>query len=304
MEQAEFLLDVLFEQTSDGIYVVDPERRITAWNAASERITGYTREKMVGQFCHSNLLMHCDDSGRQLCLEGCPLASTLLDGLPREGMVYLHHYDGHRVPVMVRVFPIQTDGVITGAVEIYNENINLTHARTRIEELERSSMLDELTGVANRRMGQLRMDLALEEMRRQGVPFGLLMIDIDLFKQVNDRYGHPMGDRVIRMVASSLSSGLRVHDILARWGGEEFLVILPHAERAELTVVAERLRMLVESSMIFPDEQDRDLETAIHVTISLGGVMARPGDDCAVLLSHADRNLYQSKSAGRNRYTI
>lgn len=300
----ETLLALLFDQTSDGVYLVDKTRCITAWNTAAERITGYSRDKMVGQFCHANLLMHSDDRGRQLCKEGCPLLDVLQDGQPRETNVYLHHASGHRVPVSVRVFPIQEDGKITGAMEIFNANTTQVEDRVRLVELERSAMYDELTGIANRRMGQMRLNLAYEELRQHGTPYCVLLADIDHFKKFNDRYGHKVGDEVLRMVARSLSSGLRAYDTLARWGGEEFLVILAQAAPPALQLVAERLRMLVESSVIFPEGQERKLENGIRVTVSLGGAVAQPGEEVTALVERADINLYASKSGGRNRVTI
>ena len=92
----------LLDQISDGVYFVTLDRRITYWNGGAERITGYAADEVLGRSCSEGILRHVDDAGRQLCLDGCPLAAVMKDGKPREAHVYLHHKDGHRVPVTVR----------------------------------------------------------------------------------------------------------------------------------------------------------------------------------------------------------
>jgi diguanylate cyclase (GGDEF)-like protein len=255
--------------------------------------------------------MHVNDSGELLCFGGCPLAHSLKDGQTRESQVYLHHASGHRVPVAVRVVPIRaeadasgTAGEIIGAVEIFSENITLNSALARIEALQRIALLDPLTGIGNRRMILNRLDTVLEQWSKHNLTFGVLLIDIDHFKQVNDSYGHDIGDHVLKMVTSSLSYGLRSHDYIGRWGGEEFLAVVPEVSEPDLRAIAERLRMLVEQSIIFLDPSDRRKDRSVMVTVSLGGAVMKPGETLDSLIKCADRNMYACKEAGRNRVII
>jgi diguanylate cyclase (GGDEF)-like protein len=174
----------------------------------------------------------------------------------------------------------------------------------RIEALQREAMLDPLTGVGNRRMIQSHLFTVLEEWEKHSLPFGLLMVDIDHFKQVNDTHGHVIGDQVLKMVTSSLSSGLRLYDYIGRWGGEEFLILVANVDKEGLRVIAERLRMLVERSIIFLDHNERSMDRSIAVTVSLGGALMKPGETLDSLIKCADRNLYECKAAGRNRVMI
>jgi len=256
----------------------------------------------------ANILMHVNNQGDLLCFGNCPLAQTLKDGQPREVDVYLHHAAGHRVPVAVKVLPVfgegEQAGEVVGAVEIFSENASLDKAQMRIQELQREALVDDLTGIGNRRVTTLRLDLALEGWEKNQVPIAALMLDIDLFKQINDTHGHATGDQVLKMVSNSLSSGLRSYDFLGRWGGEEFVAILANVNQDEMVEIAERVRMLVETSLFFLDENDRKIESAIRVTVSVGGAMAQPGETLETLLQRADQNMYKSKAAGRNRITI
>ena len=97
-----FLSRVIVDNLEDGVYFVDPERRITYWNRGAENITGYSADRVVDHRCYDNLLNHVDSSGRVLCFSACPLAQTIRDGQPRESLVWLKHRDGHRKPVRLR----------------------------------------------------------------------------------------------------------------------------------------------------------------------------------------------------------
>jgi diguanylate cyclase (GGDEF)-like protein len=245
------------------------------------------------------LLTHVDCDGRNLCLEGCPLAATLADGQPREADVYLHHKNGHRVPVQVRVEPIRDeDGLIIGAVEVFSDNSQAEQQQRQIERLERLALLDPLTELANRRGVEQTLQSRLDDHRRYGWQCGVIMADIDLFKKVNDDHGHAVGDRVLQMVARTLRHAVRGGDMVGRWGGEEFIALVNCDDDRELHETAERLRVLVEQSYTHVGE------SLITVTLSIGATMARPEDTVESLVARADDRLYQSKQTGRNRVTI
>ncbi len=289
----------ILDHLHDGIYFVDRERRITYWNKGAERITGFKSGQILGKRCMDNILNHVTEGGIQLCVNGCPLHATMEDGKSREAEVYLHHADGHRIPVMIRTSPIRdAAGEIVGAVETFSDNTSLLSTRRRANRLEQTILLDPLTGIGNRRFIDIRLQSALSEFQQHRVPFGVLFIDIDDFKGVNDRYGHDAGDRILLLVARTLQHNLRADDAIARWGGEEFLALLHGVDRQTLVNVAEKLRMLLDQSFIHLDNQK------IKVTISIGATLLRFEDDVNALVRRADRNMYASKQAGRNRVTF
>lgn len=291
---AEKLLDSMF----DGVYFVDLDRRITYWNNAAERITGYNRSDVVGSRCSDNLLRHIDANGRELCQHGCPLAATMQDGKTRESSVFLHHAFGHRVPVSVRTSPVRDDaGQILGAVEIFSDNSSSLQILHEYEQLKQDAYLDQLTAVGNRRYGEMTLSTRIYELRQHDIPFGVLFIDIDHFKRFNDQYGHRTGDDVLVMTAKSISYSLRKMDSVARWGGEEFIVILPGASRVIVKSVSERIRILIENSFIMAGKDK------LNVTVSIGATMSRPDDTVETIVGRADRHMYLSKSRGRNRVT-
>jgi diguanylate cyclase (GGDEF)-like protein/PAS domain S-box-containing protein len=289
----------LLDNFYDGVYFVDPDRRITYWNKAAERISGFTREEVIGSHCCDELLIHVNAEGVLLCGGLCPISATLADGEVRDVDVFLHHKEGHRVPVRVRVAPVQdAQRNVIGAVDVFTDNTAGMAALQRIKELQEMAYVDPLTGVANRAFTEINVRAKLDEMDRYAWPFGVLFVDIDHFKEVNDRYGHDVGDQALRTVARTLAGNARSFDLVGRWGGEEFLVALVNVDEDRITALGERFRALIGSSTV-PTENGN-----VRITVSIGATLARPGDRVDTLVRRADELMYESKKAGRNRVTF
>jgi diguanylate cyclase (GGDEF)-like protein/PAS domain S-box-containing protein len=284
---------------SDGVYIVDTERRIVYWNAAAERIAGYSSAEMLGSHCHDNRLMHVNDAGVQLCKGFCPLAATLCDGAPREDEVYLHHRDGHRLPIHVKVSPIRDEaGAIVGATEVFSDHTPYALLSRENAKLKELALLDPLTELGNRRHAEDQLTSMLSESARYGWTFGAVFVDIDSFKQINDRLGHEIGDRSLRVTARALRGGIRSYDRVFRWGGDEFLALIKHVDIHMLRAVAEKLRVLVECCTVPTGGEP------IRLTVSIGATALRPGEGRSNLLDRADRLMYDAKAQGRNRIAL
>ena len=292
------LADVL-ENLHDGLYCTDTHRVITFWNHAAERITGYPAAEVLGRSCAANIRVHVDTDGRSLCRGLCPLAMTMADCVGREAEVFLRHRDGHRVPVLVRTGPLKDRaGQVVGGVELFTDLSNILANNSRVRELEQLALLDTLTQLANRAYLQREIEARFEEMRRYGIPFGLLFMDIDFFKRFNDTYGHDVGDAVLKLVANTFTANSRAFDVYGRWGGEEFVGVIRSIDAEDLVVLGNRMRVLVNQSFLMHDE------ARLGVSISLGATVAKPDDTAESLIKRADQLLYRSKKEGRNRLTL
>lgn len=289
----------LIDNLHDGVYFVDSTRRISYWNHGAERLTGYSREKMVGCFCFDNMLDHVTDDGKHLCNDGCPLSATIADAQPRQAEVHLRHADGHRVPVLVRTSPIYDENQqVVGAVEVFSNNQSMLRMRRRVDQLEQDILRDPLTGLGNRVFLQMKINSALTEFRTHHIPFGVLFIDIDHFKSVNDTYGHHAGDLVIQNIARTLSAHLRGDDACGRWSGDEFVALIQEVEPFHLHKIADKLCAMVASSTVQLEEQE------ICVTASVGAAIVAEEDTVETLIKRADAQMYSSKLAGRNQVSI
>jgi len=289
----------IIDNMHDGLYFVDRNRVITYWNKAAERISGFAVQEVVGKSCSDNILTHIDADGNSLCSNQCPLQATIDDGNPRENEVYMHHKDGHRIPVSVRTSVIKDKaGKTIGGIELFTDISNQVANKLRVKELEKMALLDNLTQLANRNYIERELTSRFEETKRLNVPFGILFMDIDFFKKFNDNYGHNVGDKVLKFVAQTFISDSRPFDLYGRWGGEEFIGIIRNISASNLKLHGNRLRLLLENSYITHENEK------LHVTVSIGATIVDPEDTIDTLLKRADTLLYQSKKEGRNRLTI
>ena len=165
------------------------------------------------------------------------------------------------------------------------DDLRAANARLEVE-----ARTDVLTGLLNRRYATLELERLLAAAARHGRELSVLMLDIDHFKTLNDAHGHEAGDDVLRTIAGRLGGALRAGDVLARWGGEEFVALLPDTGAGGAAVVAERMRV--------------SAAQATPVTISVGCATWRAGEDAGALVARADGALYEAKRAGRNRVAL
>jgi diguanylate cyclase len=170
--------------------------------------------------------------------------------------------------------------------------------RGHMETVRKESLTDALTGLANRRSFEEAAQQALDAAESDGRPLSFVICDVDHFKKFNDTYGHAIGDQVLRLVGQCLKINVKGKDTAARFGGEEFVVILPHATLAQAAGIANEIRKTVETKKIVQKSTGRDMGT---VTLSLGVAVLRPGETVADVLNRADACLYAAKRAGRNR---
>jgi diguanylate cyclase (GGDEF)-like protein/PAS domain S-box-containing protein len=287
----------LLDHMSDGVYFVDLERRIMYWNEGAYRLTGYKAEELLGRNCQDDILCHVDTAGCRLCKEDCPLTATINDGNEHEASVFLRHKEGRRIPVQVRVQPLRSaDGSIVGAIEIFSDNSAQNEVRRKTEALERLAFLDHLTQLPNRRFLEMTLMTALSEYQVHGDPFGVLAIDLDGFKSINDRYGHACGDRALQESGKTLLGALRPTDTVGRWGGDEFLAIVRNVNDEVLGALATRCVFLLAQTSVPNDEGKR-----ISMSISVGAALVRPGEGALGLLERADKLMYECKTMGQSR---
>ena len=290
----------VLDALSEGVYLVDRSRTIRFWNRACEEISGYSAADVVGHRCFENILRHVDDTGTELCRARCPLAETMRDGQDRKCAVWLHHRDGRRLPVHIHARPIRRDdSTVIGAMEIFTDCSSITTAQERAAQLEHQALTDPLTQLPNRRYLDMALPAAVADACRYDEMLGVVFIDIDDFKAINDAHGHGTGDRLLCAVAGTLSGNLRAGDTICRYGGEEFVIILPRTSPEHLSRTCQRLLVLVRATSV----ECRGLPP-LSATVSIGATMTTASDTPHSVLLRADRNLYTSKRQGRDRTTV
>lgn len=201
----------------------------------------------------------------------------------------------HRNSLIILGLALLTISLILVFVGIFFRSLvsKLGAARATLNQM---ATTDQLTGLTNRHTLFRRLDEEYQRHQRSGRPLSVVMLDVDFFKSVNDTYGHAMGDSVLRQIAQQVQAAVRKYDIAARFGGEEFLLMLPDSELAMATSIAERIRQTIEQQVRAGTEPGQRV-----VTVSLGIAGMRAGEDKDALIQRADAALYRAKAQGRNR---
>mgnify|MGYP006292722397 FL=1 len=275
----------LFEQSMDAIYIVDYDGSNMKANRAWMELFGYTSDELKTL----NVIdLYANPAHRQLLLRRIEHAETVADEVrfkKKDGTIF----DCARTVAARR----DKSGAIVAFQGIMRD---VTDERRAQNELERLARYDTLTGLLNRRTILARLDEWMRHIQRYKGRFCVVMLDLDHFKQVNDEHGHQVGDRVLTQTAEVLRQGLRETDVAGRYGGEEFLILLPRTNCEGARIVAERIRKMIEKTPMSSGEGQ-----TFTVSISLGIGERTDDDSVDTLVNKADQALYQAKANGRNR---
>lgn len=304
-------LSQVVELTQEGIIIADPEGRVTWVNKGFEQISGYTLAEIIGKKPGDVLQGRDTDPDTQAYM-----ATMIAKQEPFTAEILNYRKNGTPYWLKVNIYPqfaansellafmaVQTDITEAKLVQerLEQQTLALNEEIRRREVLERELRMlafnDSLTGIFNRCYFFNQFDSELSRVKRYGGALSLILLDIDHFKNVNDSYGHDVGDLVLVEVAKHLNDTIRHSDLLARIGGEEFAVLAQETELDIAVELAERLRLAVRQPMYL-----RQPEHKISVTISLGVTqLTMPDDDAQQAYKRADQALYRAKNSGRNR---
>ena len=278
------LFAALVSSADDAILTTTPDAVITTWNPAATRIYGYAAGEMIGRSLAS---ITAPEDGEELT----ETLALLADGVRLEPFD-LRRVDrnGRIIDVSVTASAIRDAGGVLRAISWIERDVTgRRHVERMISHL---AFHDPLTGLANRTLLRDRLQNSLDRTRRAGGLVAVIYLDLDDFKLVNDRLGHPAGDRLLQLVATRLQGLLRPADTLARIGGDEFVVLSDRVPSLDAAIaIAERLATALAPPF--------DFEAArVSVTASIGVAVGDAGTDADRLLAHADRAMYKAKANG------
>ena len=295
--QLESLLLAALDQTADGVGILCPSDRVIYANTRFAEMFSDSPETLVGKTFNQKIIQtyHAPDG---LNIETDNIDHWLIYANSKRRQKHFRSFetdtkDGRWVLLNEQLFD-------DGHMLVYFTDISLqktTEEQLRLltERLRHQADTDHLTETNNRRNFLKQAQLQLEHSRRQQTPSALLLLDIDHFKQINDRYGHPGGDQVLIDAVSVFQQVLRPYDTLGRIGGEEFAVFVPDADAKTALQIAERIRIAVKQWPFKYQQHD------INITISIGLVNDDGRHDLQTLFKHADKALYRAKDNGRNQ---
>lgn len=289
------LYEAIIQLCEDAVVVADANYNITVFNSGAERIFGYRKEDIIGQPLDRLIPKQFRGHHNRLIKEFSISDFKLAPMAERSRKIFGLRKDGSEFPASATVMSVGTPAAPYYAAILRD----ISEYKKTEDELMRLAATDPLTGALNR-----REFIAISE--REGVrakrykrPLSVLMLDLDHFKQLNDNFGHAAGDKALQRFTSLCCNALRNIDIFSRWGGEEFVALLPETGAEGAAVIAERLRQIVSREKIENRNQKYDL------TVSIGVAQFREGETTIDgPLSRADAAVYDAKKAGRNRVAV
>lgn len=288
------LAGTAFAHMSEGVVIVDAQARYVSVNPAFTEMTGYTAEEAVGRTPRE--LLH-EPSGRHDPAFFRAVAETVNGSGSWSGEMWSRKKSGEVFPQRVSIASVRdADGSVVNHVAVLND---ITAVKAKQAQLEHIAQHDALTALPNRKLFTDRCNVALLRAARNKRSVAVLCVDLDLFKPVNDRHGHAIGDELLVSVAMRLTASVRASDTVARVGGDEFVLLLDDVtQRADAVGIASKVIAALSSTF-----HVRSLELVISASIGIALSPAH-GTDTAMLLKHADDALYAAKNAGRNRYAV
>lgn len=289
-------LDTIFESIRDPFVILDREFKIVKANEAYAQFKNLHLQDLIGKKCFGIT------RGRQDVCEDCVVQKTLSSGDPCAKEKHVALPDDPDVWIEIYTYPIfDKERKVSHVIE-YVRNITdrkkVEEERRRlIQQLEFLSTTDSLTGLLNRRMLVKRLNSEIDRARRYGSDLSLILCDLDYFKEINDAHGHNAGDNVLKGIAGILNDLVRSTDLVGRYGGDEFLIIMPETSILGAEDMAERIRKKVQEAD-FPALNGKNART----TISLGITHFQGSEvDIYDLINRIDNALYTSKRSGRNQ---
>lgn len=284
----------ILEAAGEGIFGVDATATTVFANSAALHTIGYTFDEFIGRDPHPLIQCKLTDRSRDP-VETCPVRRTLADGSPStsDAEVFARK-DGTTFPVEFLVTPMRRDDRVMGAVVVFRD---ITHRRRTEEAIRYHANFDALTGLPNRNLLMERISQELKRARRENTTVGLLFLDLDHFKAVNDALGHEAGDLLLRQAGERLHGCIRETDTVGRLGGDEFVILLPQLQDAATAALIGDKVISALSERFNLDEQNAWVGASIGITIFPGD-----GENVNELLRNADLAMYKAKEAGRNTY--
>ena len=292
-------VDALFQarllgNMHDAVAFVDTSLRVALWNHGAERLTGISSESIYQRRWTPALLNLRDEKGDPVGEADCPVHCTIRSGVQSLRRLMILGRTGREVAVDAHVIPVTSqDGTIHGAIVLLHDASSETSLEQRCQNLHEKATLDPLTQVGNRAEFDRVHEMFVSAHLQRQLPCSLIICDLDLFKRVNDTYGHQAGDEAIKGLANLLKSSCRPGDLVARYGGEEFVMLCANCDNATAARRAEQVRLALSQL------QQPKMEGSA-VTASFGVTEIQPGDTPETMLRRADRALLMAKSQGRN----
>ncbi len=296
LRESEARLSNITEMIGEGLYVLDELGHIQFMNPEAEKLLGWNEAELLGKEFYA--MVHCEKTdGTGVTTSECSILKNVgLGGTYRSEDNLFTRRDGVLFPVSIVATPLMKHGQFAGTVVVFQDITDRKRMEAELEMLNeflvRQATTDPLTGISNRVKFTDSLNMEIRRAGRFGTELTLIMFDVDHFKDINDNYGHQAGDEVLRNLTGLVTNSIRASDLFARWGGEEFMILIINTSINKARLFAEKLRRMIDS---------RKFPVVGHVTCSFGVAQMEADDNDDRFTRRVDDALYRAKARGRNR---
>ncbi|HWR44237.1 sensor domain-containing diguanylate cyclase [Sporomusa sp.] len=281
--------NTVLDYLDEGVYFTDLNKNIIYWNTGAKNIVGYQADETDMKSC-CQIISHISASGEKLCDSGCPITKALQEGQLQEKDMFITHKEGHLISATVKTFPVYNkDGQLAGAIELFSDNSQKKLAHDKVKALTKAAYVDSLSELFSKQYLENRLQIMLKEIPEKRESFGIVYINITGFRAINELYGVSMADKILKMVAKTLSAGISYPNIIGRWHGASFIAIVDTSKRSLLLMLADKLKTLVSESSVSLNGEN------IQVTISTGCAVSQNYDSLDYLIERATKASLEEK---------
>jgi diguanylate cyclase (GGDEF)-like protein/PAS domain S-box-containing protein len=240
----EIYRDIL-DELQIGVSVLDLHSKIVFWSDGAEEITGYARIEVLGHSCSENILLHCNHTGCEMCLEHCPLTEALHGAKPAETMGSIHHKSGHWTPVHIWAIPLRDrNGSIIGIIQTFESEFAVNGPNPNDRSMKERGCIDYATELPNQTIMHSHLRESLATFAELQIPLGVLCLEVKELEQFRARYGVEAANSILRALSRTLRNSVWSTDFVGRWSGNRFLVILSGCDQKALQAASARIRKM------------------------------------------------------------
>ena len=274
-----------------GVSVLDLQKKIVFWSDGAEQITGYARIEVLGHTCTDNILQHCNQNACNLCAERCPIVTALHGAKPVEGIGFIHHRSGHRIPVHTWAIPLRNKhGSIIGIIQSFEGEVVVNGPNPNDQRMKERGWLDLVTGLPNQAMMQSHLRETLGSFADLQIPFAVVCLEVHDFGPFRARYGQEAATSMLQVLARTLRNTVWPTDFVGRWSENQFLVILCGCGEDALQAVVDRMRrMMSNATIVWWGEE-------LTIRISIGYAHSLLGDTVETIMQRAQQGLSRGRT--------
>jgi len=284
----EIYRDIL-DELQIGVSVLDLQKRIMFWSDGAEEIAGSARIDVLGRSCTENILLHCDQSSCEACVENCPLHSALREAKPVQSMGSIHHKGGYWIPVRIWAIPLRDSyGSMIGIIQTFESDFAVTDPNPNDRSMKERGCLDYVTELPNETMMRSHLRESLVTFAELLIPLGLLCLEIKELGKFRARYGQEAAMTALKMLARTLRNSVWPTDFVGRWSGDRFLAILSGCDEEALKAVSDRIKKIAAKLTI------RWWGEELSVVVLMSSASAIVGDNVESLLERLQQGFSQT----------